>query len=151
MFSVSAVESCILASREPAARFYFVKLFILEKSKETANLWIFTSTSFSCPWNLVLRGIRLCSKIVFFLAVVELVIVLSDSLGQDDIAHEEFTGAVIEWGGPFAHRSVDPTDKNNHLCTVSSCCNLRHSWSSKAFLNHLSKGPFYGYKVEVLV
>lgn len=32
------LKAVMLASREPAARFYFVKLFILEKSKETAHL-----------------------------------------------------------------------------------------------------------------
>lgn len=37
-FSVSVDESCMLASREPVARFYFAKLFILKKSKETAHL-----------------------------------------------------------------------------------------------------------------
>lgn len=87
MFRVSAVESCILASREPAARFYFVKLFVLEKSKVTAHFVnfhfnkLFMSLKSS---TVILRGIRLCSKIVFFLAVVLPVIALSDSFESNN-------------------------------------------------------------------
>lgn len=87
--------------------FHFSKLFMSLKSS-----------------TVILRGIWLCFKIVFFLAVVELVIVPSDSL-KVVIGAGGCCTLRVYWNcnilrGPFAHCTFELT-VTIPLCNVNAC------------------------------